>query len=224
MKRVIAGCSDMHGQLNFIVDPCDLLIIAGDICPCGWDKNISCLQQESWLKNEFTNWFKKQPVKECVAIMGNHDWIGDIGRALIPSMPSNFHWLQDSGIELFDLKIYGTPQQDVFNNWAFNRTPEQLSKYFDEIPDGLDILISHTMPYEIFDEVESRGFSSHEGCVPLRKKMETMDVPPKLFFGGHFHGCHGTKDDPNIPGTKFINCSLINEYYKMTKKPIYLEI
>lgn len=215
--------ADMHGKLDFKVDPCDLLVIAGDICPT-WGPAESIWLQEHWLGVEFREWLGDQPVGECVAIAGNHDWVWDKAACLVPSLNANFHYLCDESIEIMGLKIYGTPQQKWFNNWAFNRIDAQLKKYYANIPEGLDILITHTPPYKILDKVDFPDFKGHEGCKVLKERLMEMKVLPKINVFGHFHGENGIKEVDYMPGTKFINCSLVNEEYVMDKKPIYLEL
>ena len=220
----IAAIADTHGQLDFGIEPCDILIIAGDLCPYHGGGRLGIVEQEMWLINKFKPWFKKQPVKEVVGIAGNHDWIWDIAAAMVPNLGDNFHYLCDNEIEIMGLKIYGTPQQKVFNNWAFNRTPGQLKMYFDKIPEGLDILIAHTAPYKIMDKVDFPYYKGHEGDKILKTRIMEMKEPPKVNVFGHFHGCYGIEEVDYIPGVKFVNCSLVNEQYIMDKKPIYLEI
>jgi Icc-related predicted phosphoesterase len=134
-------------------------------------------------------------------------------------MPSKLHYLEDSEITIKGLRIYGTPQQPIFLNWAFNRTSEQLERYFDEIPEGLDILLCHTAPYGIMDNVKNEWSNGNFGCKVLLERIKK--VKPKYVVFGHFHGNYGIE---KIEGTTFVNCSLIDERYIMTKKPIYIEI
>lgn len=217
----ICAISDIHGNLNFAIKKCDLLIIAGDICPAFRDPNRSAISQEEFLNNKFMKWISAQPFKECVFIAGNHDWIFDINKYSVPKFPDNIHYLCDSSIELFGLKIYGTPQQPIFLDWAFNRTEEQLYSYFDNIPNNLDILVTHTAPYGILDKVQNLYSPERKsyGCKVLRKKID--EVKPKFSVFGHFHGNYG-KTEEN--GTTFINCSLLDESYDLVKNPIYFEI
>ena len=69
--RVIA-LSDIHGYLGKSVDPCDLLIVAGDVCPV--DDHAKHTQR-NWLKDEFTDWLNAQPAEEIIGIGGDHDFI-----------------------------------------------------------------------------------------------------------------------------------------------------
>lgn len=216
----ICAIGDGHGNLNFSVKESDLLLISGDMLPCSYrDKIIACSQQENFIRDELIPWLKRQPVKDVVIIGGNHDWIFDISLSQVPKWPSNVHYLQDSEIEINGLRIYGTPQQPIFLTWAFNRTEEQLEKYFNNIPERLDILLCHTSPYKIMDEVNLPNKVGNFGCKILKKTIDR--VKPKNVIFGHFHGCYGKIKKKGI---NYINCSLLDEDYKMVKSPIYMEI
>ncbi|QQP49017.1 Uncharacterized protein FKW44_009528 [Caligus rogercresseyi] len=62
---------------------------------------------------------------------------------------TNVTYLQDSGVTLYGLKIYGSPWQPEFGGWAFNlnRGSRCLDKW-DLIPDDTDILITHSPPWD----------------------------------------------------------------------------
>lgn len=81
------------------------------------------------------------------------------------------------------LKIYGTPVQLPFNNWAFNREEAQIQKYWDNIPEGLDILLIHSPPYGILDETHHPKYTSeHIGSKSLLRGIK--EVRPKLVVFG----------------------------------------
>ena len=210
--------SDLHSKINFSIDPCDLLIIAGDVCPAVWNRNMNCIVQERWLIDFFIPWLNKQDTKEVVFIAGNHDWIWDLAPTMVPEMPSNFHYLCDNFIEIMGLKIYGTPQQKYFNDWAFNRTNTQLEKYYANIPEGLDILLTHIPPFKILDKVME---GDHQGCKVLLSRLKEMKNPPRYHIFGHIHEGYGITD---IQNTKYINCSLMDGSYRMINKPVYIDI
>jgi Icc-related predicted phosphoesterase len=210
----------MHGNLDFDVEESDILICAGDALPYhGGGKGMAVIEQEHFIRDKFIPWLEKQPVEDVVFIAGNHDWIFELDRWSVPGFPINMHYLQDEEIEVQGLRIYGTPQQPIFLDWAFNRTPERLEMFFEKIPEGLDILLSHTAPYEIMDKVDFPDKVGHFGCKILKKKIKK--VKPKHVVFGHFHGCYGVEE---IDDVTFVNCSLVDEEYIMNKKPIYLEI
>ena len=215
----IVCLADCHSILNFSVPEADLLLIAGDMEPAKHNPYLSISLQSNWLNVDFRYWLADQPIKECVYIAGNHSWIFEKAKDRVPKMNSNFHYLEDESIELFGLKIYGTPHQLPFNNWAFNLPEKELSKKWELIPDNIDILLCHSPPYRIMDKVEHNNFTRHIGSKSLLKRIK--EIKPKIVAFGHNHNCYGIVEKEGI---KFINCSLLNEKYKMTKEPIVLEI
>ena len=70
----ICAFSDMHGQLDFKVEPCDIVLIGGDIVPL----NIQSYStpSEKWFKTVFIPWCANLPCEKVVFIAGNHDhWL-----------------------------------------------------------------------------------------------------------------------------------------------------
>ena len=100
----IIAVSDLHSRLPDI-SPCDLLLIAGDICPDGL-----AVTQAKWLDTSFRAWLERIPAKEIVGVAGNHDKIFETSPHLIPQ-GLRWHYLQDNSVKLFDLNIHGTPWQ-----------------------------------------------------------------------------------------------------------------
>ena len=216
----ICCIADSHGNLSFKVPEADLLLIAGDLCPAYHSSYQSINMQVNWLNIEFRNWLADQPIKECVAVAGNHDWIWEVAKDQVPKMNANFHYIEDESIEILSKKIYGTPVQPFFYDWAFNKEEESLQKYWDNIPEGLDILLLHCPPYGILDETHHPNYpSEHIGSKSLLEKIKK--VKPKLVVFGHNHSEHGIIEKDDI---MYINASLVNEQYKMTKNPIIVEL
>ena len=216
----ICFISDMHGNLNFKVPEADLLLIAGDLCPARHSAASSIYMQQDWLNSDFRFWLLDQLVTECVAVAGNHDWIWETSPKMVPELNTNFHYLEDDDINILGLKIYGTPVQLPFNNWAFNRAEEKIQKYWDNIPKDLDILLLHSPPYGILDETHHPNYDPKRiGSKSLLKKIK--EVRPKVVVFGHNHGEHGIIEQDGI---KYINASLLDERYNMSKKPIIIEI
>lgn len=210
MVKIIAT-SDLHGRLPQI-SACDLLLICGDICP-----DVSSLHQAKWLDEVFRNWLEKLPAKEIVCIAGNHDRIFEQARHLVPK-EMKFHYLQDNTIELYGLKIYGTPWQLPF--WGvFNLSDDELEEQYSIIPKDIDILMSHAPPYGIFDEVPRGAEQFHTGSIALRKKV--FEVNPQLFVCGHIHCSFGMC---KINETIFANVSLLDNDMKIAHEPVAIEI
>jgi Icc-related predicted phosphoesterase len=216
----VVAISDMHGQLEFSVPEADLLLIAGDLCPASHDPWMSLYMQEDWLNIELRYWLADQPIKECVAVAGNHDWIWEKDASRVPKLNKNFHYIEDESIEILGVKIYGTPVQLPFNDWAFNREEKRIQSHWDNIPEGLDILLLHSPPYGILDETHHPNYASeHIGSKSLMKRIKKVN--PRYVIFGHNHGAYGVEEHDGIT---YVNASLVDEEYKMNKEPIILEI
>ena len=222
-KMKIVCISDCHGNFNFEVPECDLLLIAGDVCPAYHDPLPSLELQKNWLKNEFNGWLGFQPAKHKVMIAGNHDWLFQISPEEVPEL--NCHYLEDSSIEIEELKIWGSPWQLEFNNWAFNLTEKELKKKWNLIPDDIDILLVHSPPYGILDELFEPGnkFIENIGSPSLRKKI--FEIIPKLVVFGHIHERGGYTEYVESPWpVKFVNACLLNDDYKICREPFLINL
>ena len=86
--------------------------------------------------------------------------------------------------EIDGVKFWGSPWQPAFYDWAFNvPRGRQLAEMWALIPDDTDVLITHTPPYGILDQVENGELV---GCEDLREAL--LRVKPKLHVFGHIHG------------------------------------
>jgi len=55
--------------------------------------------------------------------------------------------VQDSSINIEGIKIYGSPWQPSYHDWAFNlERGEAIRKKWDLIPGDTDVLITHGPP------------------------------------------------------------------------------
>lgn len=213
MTRVVV-ISDTHGahrEMKHKIPGGDILIHCGD---CLWTGKF---QHEL---NNFLSWFKNQKAKHLVLIAGNHDWFFQKEPRLAKQVckDAGVHYLENSYVELEGLKIYGTPIQPFFCDWAFNiRSPLERSKYFSKIPAGTDILVTHCPPAYILDI--PGGQKGNVGCGVLRQHIQR--VRPKLSLFGHIHGSYGQHVEE---GTHFVNASTCDETYDPVNPPIVIDI
>ena len=214
--------SDLHGYLPEIPD-CDTLFIAGDIVPL-WAQNDSSISK-TWLDGNFRNWLKEITRRNIgvVGIAGNHDFIfQNYPQHLPPDLP--WIYLQDDYEWIRGLKIWGTPWQPTFYDWAFNLDEDQLSEKWDLIPMDTDVIIVHGPPYLHGDKVfyikDGQGHEEHVGSPSLLQKIK--EVKPKIVVCGHIHGGYGVYNVDDH--TTVINCSLVDEKYKPVNYPILWEI
>lgn len=222
--KIIAS-SDFHGRMPEIKEPFDLFLIAGDICPveCHGKKF-----QEDWLHNEFVGWVNSLPFNtpwsKIVMTWGNHDFWGEScteadalgiermcnGRLKILNHDSyDFEYPVSDGID--SLKIFATPYCAIFGRWAFMKNDDILDKLFHEIPDDVDIFVSHDSPNVHGLGDITQGYWKQSGTGNKLLYSQIKRVNPKLFVCGHFHsGNHELVEDDGI---LMSNVSYINEEY-----------
>lgn len=105
------------------------------------------------------------------------------------------HYLEHEGIEIMGYKFFGTPYIPPICDWAFMLEPEKRQKKFKEIPSDTEILISHTPPKYVFDEMRDWfpndfGLLKNFGCEFLREEILTRIKPIYNIFG-HNHDGYG---------------------------------
>jgi Icc-related predicted phosphoesterase len=212
----ITFISDTHGKhkhytskgFNNLLGEGDVLIHSGDVSSVGKKYEI----------DDFLNWISEVNYTHKVFIAGNHDFLFE-SMSEIPEefKLKNVHYLFDSMIEIDGLKIYGSPWQPEFFNWAFNlpRMGSELKSKWLKIPEDLDILVTHGPPYKILDKTPN-GLSV--GCELLFNRV--MEVKPKIHAFGHIHFSYGTTQYLNID---FFNAASLDEDYSPTNKPIKID-
>jgi Icc-related predicted phosphoesterase len=197
----IAALSDLHGYLPEVPD-CELLLLGGDLCPDGRERD-----QAQWLDSTFRLWLRNVPAKEVVAVAGNHDWVFQTRPELVPML--RWHYLLDSAVTLFGMKIWGTPWQPVFFDWAFNLWEPELEKKWALIPNDTDILLLHGPPFGCGDRTV-RG--NQTGSPSLTRRIE--EIQPRLAVCGHIHEGRG---EYRIGLTKVVNVSQVDVRYEPVK-------
>jgi predicted phosphohydrolase len=194
-----------HGRLN--VPEGDLLLHAGDFSMEGRSEEIE----------RFDHWLGTLPHEHKVVIAGNHDFLferdPDRARALL----ANASYLQDGLIEVGGLRIWGSPWQPWFFDWAFNlpRGPALASKWA-LVPDGVHVLVTHGPPAGILDRTANE---EAVGCHDLARALER--ILPRLHVFGHIHESYGRLERD---GTTFVNASNCDLKYRPVQAPIVVEL
>jgi predicted phosphodiesterase len=213
----IIAVSDLHGHLPAI-DPCDLLLLAGDLCPA---TDHSPFAQMKFLAGPFAEWLEQVPAGRIIGIAGNHDFIFQKQPDLVPRS-LRWDYLQDAATEVNGLKMYGTPWQPYFYDWAFNLYEEQLVKKWAMIPDDTDILVCHGPPLGFGDQPQ--GPKPPQGSPSLLRRIE--QVAPRLVVFGHIHEGRG-RWQLQVPGKREVilaNVSHVNLRYAPVHPPMAFEI
>jgi Icc-related predicted phosphoesterase len=101
---------------------------------------------------------------------------------------------------------------------AFNLDKPELQSKYAQIPDDIDVLISHGPPYGYGDLVEGR--TDHLGSTALFNTMRYAKW--QLLACGHIHTGHGI-NDPTFNCPVVVNASLLDERYRRVYKLIVAE-
>lgn len=201
--------SDTHGQHTKLLLPeGDVIIHAGDISGRGTESQV----------REFIDWFSSLHYKYKIFIAGNHDFFLEKASAeTVRSMiPSNIIYLNDSSVEIEGIKIWGSPVQPWFHDWAFNRQRgEDIRKHWNLIPADTDILITHGPVKGILDRTV---YGQEVGCEDLLDIVKRNK--PSVHICGHIHEAYGERINEQ---TRFINASVLNEDYFLVNSPIEFE-
>jgi len=221
--------SDTHNKTEHLI--LDDLLPDGDVLLHGGDFTGMCTRQQLEHFNEFLGRVKHK-YKHVVVICGNHEVFFDpnwhnpalLGRyttkldtAEAKSILTNCTYIEDETITLFGINIYGSPWQPWFCDWGFNvDRGEPILKYWNQIPDDTDILITHGPPLGIGDLC---GHGGRAGCAELLYTV--MDrVRPRYHLFGHIHEAYGMWNDGT---TTYINASTVNQYTFPRNKPIVFD-
>lgn len=207
----ITFISDTHNRHDLVkIEPTDILIHSGDMTSHG-----SCLEV-----TRFLHWFSNQPADTKILVAGNHDWLfyakPEEAQILLSEYP-NVCYLQDSVVVTKGLRIYGSPWQPRFYNWAFNADEDELREHWEKIPENIDILITHGPPNMIRDVTYE---NINAGC-PILLNEIVHRIKPKYHAFGHIHEGYGIE---KVGDTTYINASTCDRKYKPTNAPLIIEI
>ena len=222
-KLIFDLLSDTHNQHGkFECKGGDFLLHSGDVSSRGSDQEIL----------NFLLWMEIQPYKHKIVIPGNHDWSFEKNFAYWKDEfeKRGVHLLNDSGVELEGVKIWGSPVQPWFHSWAFNRARTEkeatslhgwIKPHWDIIPDDTEVLLTHGPPMGILDEVvrpsgDSYDPSQHVGCEELYKRIQKTQI--KLHLFGHIHEGRGWLYEG--PTTYVNGSSLDRMYWPSDNKPM----
>jgi Icc-related predicted phosphoesterase len=206
----IVAVSDLHGNLP-VIPECDLLLIAGDVCPVA-DHRLA--RQMAWLQGEFANWLRGVPARHVIGVAGNHDFVFQQAgnNEAVP-----WEYLEDKATTYGGLKVYGTPWQPIFCQWAFNASEEQLANLWSWIPDDTEVLVTHGPPHGYGDRVP-RG--ENVGSPSLARRVAELKNL-KLMVFGHIHEGRGVY---RVGDAVLANVSLVDGGYRVAHEPMVFEV
>lgn len=203
--------ADLHGNLPD-VPPCDLLLLAGDLCPAV-DHGVE--RQAAWLDGPFRGWLEAAPAGEIVGIAGNHDFVFEREPQLVASdLP--WTYLQDSATDACGLRIWGSPWTPWFHDWAFNAPrdggEDDLAARYAAIEAGTDVLLIHGPPRGYGDRTTA-GVDAGSAAL-----LDAIDrVEPQLCAFGHIHEARG---EWMRGGSRLVNAAAVDGLYELRTDPV----
>jgi Icc-related predicted phosphoesterase len=216
----ISDTHSKHNQVTSSLPGGDVLIHAGDISNKGYRNEIQ----------DFIKWFSTiENYTHKIFIAGNHDFGCQdevlAVQELLRLNPGSEYLYDDLFLigkdeDDYDdmVKVWGSPWQPEFYNWAFNlpRQGAELKTVWNMIPSDVDILVTHGPPHGHLDYVDYA--KQNVGCELLRDRIDL--IKPKIHVFGHIHSSYGYKFDGT---THFFNAAVLDERYNFTQKPLTVE-
>lgn len=203
----IVCLSDTHGrQQKLVVPEGDLLLHAGDLTSRG---DLDELEAAA-------DWLRSLPHPNKVLIAGNHDFCLEQAPQQARSRLEGLVYLQDQAAEIEGLKIYGSPWQPWFHDWAFNlQRGSALRQVWQKIPESTQILLTHGPPQGILDQTYD---SRRVGCEELA--LRVRQVRPSLHVFGHIHEAYG---ESRQDGCLYLNACVCDLRYRPVQLPWIVE-
>jgi Icc-related predicted phosphoesterase len=198
----IVAVSDTHGYHdNLNVPDGDVFVHAGDLSKRGGLEEVEA----------FDRWLASLPHRHKIVIAGNHDFCFENHPAEARARLKHCIYLQDEAVTVEGIKIYGSPWQPVFFDWAFNlpRGPALAAKWA-LIPDDTQLLVTHGPPHGSLDRTHDGRLV---GCEDLLKRVR--QIRPRIHIFGHIHEAAGIVEED---GTIFVNASC----YGRDSRPVVL--
>jgi Icc-related predicted phosphoesterase len=221
----IACISDTHCQLEKVeVPPCDIIVHTGDLTYKGEIPEITTELDKLKEKKE------QSGARAVFLTPGNHDWGFQYHPQMFKDICSSkgITLLNHELVEFEGLKIFGSPYQPFFCDWAFNvDRGEPLARLWAQIPNDVQILLTHGPAHMILDKIPDKyvkpgsiNKTVNVGCEALKRRLEHLREL-KLHVCGHIHDSYG---QVQVYGVKHINASICTEKYKPTNKAILVDI
>lgn len=205
--------SDTHTFHSLLETPkdIDMIVFSGD---CSNPKNPYENKEEVL---NFIEYMKSLDIQYKIFVAGNHDT--SIERNFITQgdfLEAGITYLENDWVEIEGLKIFGSPQTPSFGNgWAFNKKREKLHEHWKNIPDDVDIIVTHGPPKGVLDISYDRE-NNLERCGDSALLKRCLQIKPKLVCFGHIHNCEdiinaGTMTLSAHPETTYSNGSVVTD-------------
>lgn len=224
--------SDTHGkheQETTQLPAGDVLLHAGDFSMTGTMEELQ----------SFGCWLSSLPFHRKLVIAGNHDITlheeyyrkhgkrrfhsteldpMEVRKAFLESCDASVTYLEDETAVVSGVRVYGSPWQPEFCDWAFNlpRGPP-IAQRWAAIPDDTDVLLVHGPPLGRGDRCAG---GNRAGCADLLAAIQDR-VRPEFCIYGHIHEGYGATFDGV---THYINASSCTHSYRCENSPLVFDV
>lgn len=221
----ISDTHGLHGKMTHRIPEGHVLIHAGDFSDTGEVAQVASLER----------WLSCMPHEHKVVIAGNHDvtfhteyyarnWErfhyerqDSVAARAVLTESASVIYLEDSGTTIHGLRIWGSPWQPFFCDWAYNlRRGAACAQKWSLIPDEVDVLITHG-PVAGRGDACSSGY--HAGCEDLLHAIRRRRI--KFHVCGHVHEGYGASSDGV---TTYVNASTCDLNYRASNAPIVFDV
>lgn len=200
--------SDTHDRHEAVrVPDGDVLVHAGDFTGRGDPAAVEV----------FGAFLAGLPHRVKVVVAGNHDFLLEREPERARALLGDVVYLQDSGAEVEGLSFWGSPWQPRFHDWAFNLPRgAPLAERWARIPEGLDVLVTHTPPFGVLDAIWN---GRRVGCDDLALALDR--VRPRVHVFGHIHESYGVIERG---GRISVNACACDRRYRPVQPPVVLDV
>lgn len=176
----ISDTHGLHRQVEelFPMPEADILIHTGDFTDTGSAEEFS----------DFNTWLGElsQRYPHIIVIFGNHEYKGDFDHQRTKQLLPNATVLNHESIDVLGLRIFGSSW--VYGHKAASPGDNRVPHRFDEIPNDIDVLLTHGSPFGIMDCCELRTIQ-WGGSEALCQAI--LRARPRVHLFGHMHEQRG---------------------------------
>ncbi len=207
----IVHFSDWHGHFDDLPEA-DVYICTGDMLgddPAIWenfgadyiDAEKSRVWQLDWIKRRLEKYpprsFFGSPDAPVVCVRGNHDYT-----EIAPMFGGEVYEISMDSTRVFEIDgvTFGGFRgvSWIGLGWSDEMRDEELDHQVSFLPEGIDVMVTHTPPRNILDHcwggnVGASALSSYFNGRLYRIEQGSGVSMPKLYCFGHIHESHGQK-------------------------------
>ena len=217
----ISDTHELHKTLH--IPKGDVLIHCGDVLFANFHK--FSLETSIQKMQEFNEWLGSLEFRYKIIVAGNHDYVFEkIGKKQCKKILCNGIYLENESLELLfngnhaSIKLHGSPASIPNSAFSTNRAfqferDEIGEKIWSKIPNDVDILITHHMPFGYL----CKG----KGCKDLLEIIKSRCTRCQFHIFGYWHGEYGVKfgmeqgkdfKNENRENVCFMNASSVDDF------------